>query len=64
VHFPDQEQLIDTLIAVINAETTVLIKGSRSARMELVANPLIDNSPPSEQEAELDATGMSEVISL
>ena len=64
VHFPDQEELIDTLLAVINADTTILVKGSRSSQMERVVNPLIDHSPQLEPESDVDAEGSSEVISL
>jgi len=64
VHFPDQEQLVDTLLAVVNDETTMLVKGSRGSQMERVVNPLIDSSPKPAQEVEMDATDTSEVISL
>ena len=64
MHFPDQEQLIDTLFGVINSDTTVLIKGSRSAQMEQVVEPLIDNNPQSEPEGDVDAADSSEIISL
>jgi len=66
VHFPDQEQLIDTLLAVVNDETKILVKGSRSSQMERVVNPLIDNTPQEAQEpdVDVDATGTNEVISL
>ncbi len=64
VHFPDKEQLIDTLRAVIHSDTTVLVKGSRGSQMEQVVNPLIDNSPRTEPEGDVDAANTSEVISL
>lgn len=64
VHFPDQGQLIDTLCEVISSDTTVLVKGSRSSRMELVVKPLIDTRPQPVQEVEVDSADTSEVISL
>ncbi len=43
-HFNDQEALIDAISEQLNANVTVLVKGSRSARMERVVKALM---PPS-----------------
>jgi UDP-N-acetylmuramoyl-tripeptide--D-alanyl-D-alanine ligase len=40
IHFSHQQELIDTLKGYLNAEHTVLIKGSRSAGMEKVVHAL------------------------
>jgi len=64
VHFLDQEQLVDTLRAVVKSGTTILVKGSRSSQMEHVVNPLVDYDPRKEPKVDVDATGTSEVISL
>lgn len=64
VHFDSQEQLIAQLQTMLTANTTVLVKGSRSSRMELVVHALIDNCPPTVPMVEVDAEEASEVISL
>lgn len=40
-HFPDREALIDALRAMVHPEVTCLVKGSRSAGMERVAQALL-----------------------
>lgn len=40
IHWPDQQSLIDALKQQLQVNTTVLVKGSRSAAMELVAEQL------------------------
>jgi UDP-N-acetylmuramoyl-tripeptide--D-alanyl-D-alanine ligase len=42
-HFSDRDSLIQALKEQVDAQTCVLIKGSRSARMELVVRALIDS---------------------
>ncbi|WP_226665759.1 UDP-N-acetylmuramoyl-tripeptide--D-alanyl-D-alanine ligase [Microbulbifer aggregans] len=39
-HFPDRDALIKALSPELDGNTTVLVKGSRSARMELIAQAL------------------------
>jgi UDP-N-acetylmuramoyl-tripeptide--D-alanyl-D-alanine ligase len=41
-HFHQRDALIAALKAVANSQTTFLIKGSRSAKMELVVRELCD----------------------
>lgn len=41
-HFDEQQQLIDALRPTLNADVTVLVKGSRSSHMERVADALSD----------------------
>lgn len=41
-HFSSQEALVDALVEKLQPETTVLVKGSRSARMENIVAALID----------------------
>ena len=41
-HFKSQEELVTTLRSMLTAQTRVLIKGSRSARMENVVNALVE----------------------
>lgn len=48
-HFSAQKQLIDKLSTVIDHDTTILVKGSRSAHMENVVNALIDKFSIAEQ---------------
>ena len=40
-HFDDKEQLVATLVKLLDAEATVLVKGSRSAGMESVVAALV-----------------------
>jgi UDP-N-acetylmuramoyl-tripeptide--D-alanyl-D-alanine ligase len=40
IHWPDQQSLIDALKQQLQVNTTVLVKGSRSAAMELVVEQL------------------------
>lgn len=40
-HFDDQQQLIDSLKNYLTPDTTVLVKGSRSMKMELVVRGLV-----------------------
>ena len=47
-HFPSQEALIAVLRPVLSARTRVLVKGSRSARMENVVHALIEQSEHSQ----------------
>ena len=44
VHFPEHHSLINALREYIDADTTVLVKGSRSARMERVVTALLDKA--------------------
>ncbi len=44
-HFKDQESLIQALRPWLSGDTTVLIKGSRSARMERVVKGLVPTAP-------------------
>ena len=41
--FADQAQLIEALLQALTGRETLLIKGSRSQRMERVAAALVDN---------------------
>lgn len=43
-HFADQQPLIDALVSMANNEMTVLIKGSRSAKTDLIVRALSDSS--------------------
>ncbi len=43
-HFPSQEALIAALRPTLSAHTRVLVKGSRSSRMENVVNALVENA--------------------
>ena len=43
-HFEDQQSLIDDLHAQLGGDVTVLVKGSRSSRMEGVVNGLVYKS--------------------
>ncbi len=47
-HFNSQEALIAALQPKLSARSRVLVKGSRSARMENVVNALIEHSEPSQ----------------
>ncbi|MCC5792433.1 MAG: UDP-N-acetylmuramoyl-tripeptide--D-alanyl-D-alanine ligase [Legionellaceae bacterium] len=47
-HFTDKKSLLSQLRALITAETTVLVKGSRSAAMETIVAPLLLQHPPVE----------------
>lgn len=40
VHFANQQELISSLISELDTDITILVKGSRSARMETVVNAL------------------------
>ncbi len=44
-HFESQEALIDDLRRAMHADMTVLVKGSRSSRMERVVAGIIDDQP-------------------
>ena len=41
-HFADQSSLVEHLKKIANKDTTLLIKGSRSAAMDLVVRQLCD----------------------
>lgn len=43
-HFSDQQPLVDALMSMANQEMTVLIKGSRSAKTDLIVRALCDSS--------------------
>ena len=43
-HFKSQQELVTALRPKLNAHTRVLVKGSRSARMENVVNALVENA--------------------
>jgi len=63
-HFADQEHLISHLASFMNPDTTVLVKGSRSSRMERVVNALIDRAPRQAPAGDVDAKDATEAISL
>lgn len=41
-HFPDQQSLIENLVPLLSTEQTILVKGSRSAKMENVVDALVE----------------------
>lgn len=63
-HFEHSAQLVADLRALMNSDITVLVKGSRGSRMELIVNPLVESSPRKEPVVEVDSAEVSEVISL
>lgn len=62
-HCDSQDALVASVRNQLNPGTTVLVKGSRGSRMELVANELIGVAPKAAV-AEVDAEDASEEISL
>ena len=42
-HFKEQQQLIEAMLPVLQRDVTVLVKGSRSSRMDVVAHALSEN---------------------
>lgn len=49
-HYPDWESLREACLAMATADTVFLVKGSRSARMERIADALADTAPISHGE--------------
>ncbi len=45
-HFASQEDLLENLLPVLDGKTTVLLKGSRGARMDRLVDALLANEPP------------------
>lgn len=45
-HFATQEDLLENLLPVLDSKTTVLLKGSRGARMDRLVDALLANEPP------------------
>ncbi|MFZ9616546.1 MAG: glutamate ligase domain-containing protein, partial [Fluviibacter sp.] len=43
-HFATQEELVQALKNNLGADAVVLVKGSRSSRMEIVVNALVDQA--------------------
>ena len=62
-HYDSQDAAIKAVREKLSSGTTVLVKGSRGSRMELIANELIGVAPKAVL-AEVDAEDASEEISL
>ena len=45
-HFNSQEDLLEHLLPELDATTTLLLKGSRGARMDRLVDALLANEPP------------------
>ncbi len=45
-HFASQEDLLENLLPELDAKTSVLLKGSRGARMDRLVDALLANEPP------------------
>jgi len=64
VHCQSQKEMVERLRAVMTNNVTVLLKGSRGSRMEVVLEPLVGPKKNRSSDVEVDAEETSEVISL
>jgi len=45
-HFDSQANLLEELLPLLDSKTTLLLKGSRGSRMDLLVDALLANEPP------------------
>jgi len=64
VHCQSQKDMVERLRSVMTNNVTVLLKGSRGSRMEVVLEPLVGPKKNRSSDVEVDAEETSEVISL